>query len=1001
MTLDEYEKLHRPLYAEFAAIVRNILEHTIREANLSSPQSVQCRAKTVSSLKARLAEKGQELVADIEHLRRDLAGVRLVFYTNNDVNAFVNSGILHGNFEIEKDGLKIHYPTEDNDRTRYQAIHYTVRLTSERLNLTEYKRFQNMRCEIQIQTILNHAWSETTHDILYKSNQSDGFGSTAMRKLQNRINKIMDEYLLPAGYEFQRVQYDYERLKKGKILFDRDAISSLTLAADNNERHEILRTLKDYTLPNYDDLPAIYQELKGPLLEVVAAARAAPIVTMSTPFGELPGHNASRVVQVVVELFEFMRYMDATATLSSMVSIYRDETDPHVRTQILQVVKRLSEYNVAVWNQIGPGIQHLLTTYLSELTPAEIDDALDLVLVVWGEALKSELSGTSVKGDTITITSGAVSPSIHIGEIRDSAIDGLFAALDRVSDGKMKEKILNVLTGAFYLPTMVEYQDELAVLTIQNTSRIVESVIERIPFLSFDILQNLEERFLLEYQRCTGFKMGEAKHSAIGRAAELLKVQIIKFRDIVNQDKLFIRYKVLVGFKSVFEEDWEGERERYQEKENFRRQQAALYVDEIDAASQEEWLKFIDRCAATESDDMATFPTFSKFLIELSRRKPEIAECFVAHGSFALLGFLAAFLEGLASSGNENIYNRVLDREISNNNHLWGLVRHWRFFKPNASAKLQKILCLAMDKKDLASIGECVLFALEHAGTELVPDPEHFLRPALNLLISLRNANWVNGCQFPPTGAFKFSALEDRDISLALENVALCPRIQFAQEKLLEQVAKHDLEAVWNFFGQRINRDREGGSLSDFEVTPYSFHALQHVLSSNPQLAVEKAIVWYGEDSDLFQYRGGRLLSRVFPLCTEAFSDSLSKLVLEGDLEEAQCVLQILINYQGDSSVQTVLKDLVFRHHETEKIIMGVKRAFDNTGAVWGQYGIVEALKKKREEMTKWLLDDREHVREFASTHIAELDVRITSEQRQADQEAQMRRYAQDNDDDG
>lgn len=148
MTLDEYEKLHRPLYAEFAATVRSILEHTIRETNLSSPQSVQCRAKTVSSLKARLTEKEQELAADVEHLRRDLAGVRLIFYTNNDVNAFLNSGILHENFEIEKDSVKVHYPTEDNDRTRYQAIHYTVRLTSERLKLTEYRRFQKMRCEI-------------------------------------------------------------------------------------------------------------------------------------------------------------------------------------------------------------------------------------------------------------------------------------------------------------------------------------------------------------------------------------------------------------------------------------------------------------------------------------------------------------------------------------------------------------------------------------------------------------------------------------------------------------------------------------------------------------------------------------------------------------------------------------------------------------------------------------------------------------------------------------
>ena len=482
------------------------LEHTIRETNLSSPQSVQCRAKTVSSLKARLTEKEQELAADVEHLRRDLAGVRLIFYTNNDVNAFLNSGILHENFEIEKDSVKVHYPTEDNDRTRYQAIHYTVRLTSERLKLTEYRRFQKMRCEIQIQTILNHAWSETTHDILYKSNQSEGFGSVAMERLQKRINKIMDEYLLPAGYEFQRVQYDYERLKKGKALFDRDAISSLALAADNNERFEILRTLKDYTLPNYDDLSAIYQDLKGPLLEVVAAARTAPVVTLTTPFGELPGHTASRVVQVVVEIFEFIRYLDATATLGAMISIYKDETDSHIRKQISQVVKRLSEYNVDVWSQVGPGIQHLLVTYLSELPPAEIDDVLELALIVWGEALKSELSGTRVRGDTITITSGAVSPSTDIGEIRSRAIEELFVALDRAASQKTKERILNVLTGAFYLPTMVEYQDELAVLTLQNTSRIVDGLIERIPSLSFEILQSLEERFLLEYQRCTGFR---------------------------------------------------------------------------------------------------------------------------------------------------------------------------------------------------------------------------------------------------------------------------------------------------------------------------------------------------------------------------------------------------------------------------------------------------------------------------------------------------------------
>lgn len=64
----------------------------------------------------------------------------------------------------------------------------------------------------------------------------------------------MDKYLLPAGYEFQRVQHDYERLQQGKELFDRDAIRSLEVAKSNNERYELLSSLKEYVLPNYDDV---------------------------------------------------------------------------------------------------------------------------------------------------------------------------------------------------------------------------------------------------------------------------------------------------------------------------------------------------------------------------------------------------------------------------------------------------------------------------------------------------------------------------------------------------------------------------------------------------------------------------------------------------------------------------------------------------------------------------------------------------------------------------
>ena len=89
--------------------------------------------------------------------RRHLVGARLIFYTNNDVTRLLASPLIYENFKIEEDSTKTHHPTPEHEEARYRAVYYTVRLRDDRLRLSEYARFDGMRCEIQIQTILNHA----------------------------------------------------------------------------------------------------------------------------------------------------------------------------------------------------------------------------------------------------------------------------------------------------------------------------------------------------------------------------------------------------------------------------------------------------------------------------------------------------------------------------------------------------------------------------------------------------------------------------------------------------------------------------------------------------------------------------------------------------------------------------------------------------------------------------------------------------------------------------
>ena len=311
MNLNDYETKYFPIYEAFAETIRFILKKAlIATANLPRPQSIQCRAKGIDSLRRRLKEASKLDSQTLELDRRDLAGARLIFYTNNDVDRFVASPLIRENFEIEEDSTRIHQPTPENEESRYRAIHYTVRLHEDRLRLPEYAKFMGLRCEIQVQTILNHAWSETSHDIIYKNKLGEGYGGTAMKGIARRFEQIMDEYLIPAGFEIQKAQQDYERVAHGKELFDKDISNLLDNAQNNNERYEILSGLRDYAIPNYDDLPTAYDGLKGPLLRAVRAAREAEPVPIETTYGNMEGFKTDAVTRLVVEIIKGLRYVD-------------------------------------------------------------------------------------------------------------------------------------------------------------------------------------------------------------------------------------------------------------------------------------------------------------------------------------------------------------------------------------------------------------------------------------------------------------------------------------------------------------------------------------------------------------------------------------------------------------------------------------------------------------------------------------------------------------------
>ncbi|MGE3153503.1 MAG: hypothetical protein AB7G48_07080 [Nitrospiraceae bacterium] len=138
----------------------------------------------------------------------------------------------------------------------------------------------------------------------------------------------------------------------------------------------------------------------------------------------------------------------------------------------------------------------------------------------------------------------------------------------------------------------------------------------------------------------------------------------------------------------------------------------------------------------------------------------------------------------------------------------------------------------------------------------------------------------------------------------------------------------------------------------------------------------------------------------MFTNCTPEFATALADLVKTGGDTEADFALAILQNYDGVTSVHVVLKEIVSRFPDDQHKLNEVRVSIDNTGVVRGEFGFSEALQARKESLTEWLTDERSTVRAFAESHIAELDLRIASEQRRAESRKEMRNRSYDEYDD-
>jgi hypothetical protein len=658
-----------------------------------------------------------------------------------------------------------------------------------------------------------------------------------------------------------------------------------------------------------------------------------------------------------------------------------------LQKKILDTVVSLARYEIDVWQKVGPGVQAALIESVERMPASERQKDRELITAVCETVLSPEMEGSVWNANSVTLRTGSVPPS-QVAPIRESAISILFDLFKNSTSDAEKRKTIIALRHAGYTGGRTEASDDLLKLTLSNAKRIVDFFLENAAALSYELMETLEHEYLWDYRRARDIAKAPKREQCHAAATALVEA-IRQLRDRFNSDESYIKFKVLVGYESVFPQQW-GDDDRaddYQALETYRANEAQRYVGSISEKNQAEWFALIERVAAVESDDLATFPSFAKFLATLGRSKPIIAAQLLEVGSERVRGFLPAILGGLSESDNFQVYQAQVDHLLRQGKNLAALARHLRITKAQNPGLAGRTLARAIEANDVFAVMECLIIALE-GGTH-VPGKKDFFEPAIRFLNEKGEFRWLRAAWLLEAKDF-FSALTEYEAKLFLPALMHAPKIDYQAERILVQIGKKYPGIVWECFFERLSFKKDDGE-DRYEAVPYQLQELHKELSKDAELAVHFGRKMYERDSYLFRFNGGRLLSIAFPHFPSQFASELIKLAANGSESDVKFILAVMENYHGEEATHEVLKTIVARFPDDDSVRTAIMISLENTGVVMGEYGFVNALTGKLEMIRRWLEDPRPQVRTFAAKHIRSLELRIADERKRAEERKALR----------
>ena len=993
MNLSEYKETERLLYKEFSKLVRRLLKPKIDQTEYNL-HIIQARAKDVESLREKLVKANLLSSTTIEEEIKDLAGCRIIFYLDSDVQKFMSSRIVQDVFKVITETYKVHHPKDEikSSNDFYMADHFVIELSDNLSSTSEYSKFQGLRCEIQVCTILNHAYAAMNHKI-YKKPEVAGFASGEFIKIEKRLISLAENHIIQAGYEFQKIYDDLQRLSVGKSIYDRQILKEVSSSINNHERYTLLNQYRQYTLPYFDDINREFPEVVDIVKSSLQAAKSSENILINTSFGSFPGKNNSDVFIECLQILDYIRYVDPEKIFTEFLKIY-DDPEYQDKKSILTKIKNLAEFNYKVLEKAGYFVQECLCLYISRFDSTAMLKLKAVIVQICESFFKTYYERTIFEYNSVAISDGNLPGSSKLSDIRAKAI-GFLKELSNLSETDLeKHKIFEVLTSAMRTPSKQGYDDELLLIILKNGFDITEYYLGKAESLSGELASLVEAFFLSKYKIAKSITKRKGVSPEVLIQAKKLKEKLLEFGKCINKDAQYIIYKTLIGYSSVLRQEWTRNTFSYEQKKSYRSEQINKFIASINAKKEEYWTEIIMRCSKVQSNDKSILFYYVQFLELLGKNKPAFAYKLISEKHQELSNYLCYLMVGLIDSSLKDSTYKLSGVWISEGKYLDQLVWVYRRTKFLDDEMLLQVVSKIIESKDTFILKHLISAVIENFDSINKVLIKKVIIPSIAYLTINKNATWVEvGLINPDKINVFFEAMDVSDIDVILDNLVYANSIDYSTQLVLLAIGNCFSEKLIAFFGKRLTHKPIAGSR--YDRLPYSLDQLRELLAFHGDLILAAAITWYQDNANDFKRKGATFIKLIFPNFNRSLEQSLQELLQNNIDLYLPIVLSILGNYSGELFLYGMCKKIVALLPDDSQFLTEIQSIMlgeSNIISTSGEFGMAEFYKDKKVQIQTWVNDGEPKIELFAKKLLQRVDNNIGFEKRRAEQDIARRK---------